>query len=74
MPGSYEIYTEPWIKDSHGTILGVTLTLTTCDAGFLLAVLVTLVGFAGGSLWTIISYIADQVRLTHKPRTALFHQ
>lgn len=70
MSGSYDIHTGAWINHSRGTVLGATLTRTSRDTGFLLAVLVTPVGFAGGSLWTIISYITHQVRSTLKPQRA----
>jgi len=41
------IYTGPWINHSHGVLLGATLTLKLRDAGFLLAVLVVVVGATG---------------------------
>ena len=68
------IYTGPWINYSHGVLLGATLTLKLRDAGFLLALLVIVVGLAGRAFWSSASFIIHQLRCSDVPHDALFYQ
>jgi hypothetical protein len=68
------IYTGPWFNHSHGSLLGATITLSTRDAAFLLALLAIIVTTAGHSFWTIISYIAHQTRSNPGQHDAIFYQ
>lgn len=71
---SFYVYTGHWINYSHGTYSGSTITLTTRDAAFLLALLAIIVTTAGHSFWTITSFIIHQRRCTPDPHDAIFHQ
>jgi hypothetical protein len=74
MSSSSYVYTGPWINHSHGTYSGATITLTTRDAAFLLALLAIIVTTAGHSFWTITSFIIHQTRCNPSPHSAIFHQ
>ena len=68
------IFTGPWVNHSHGLLIGATLTLKTRDAGFLLAVLVVVVGATGRAFWFIASYVLHQLRCNEDSHDALFYQ
>jgi len=74
MSSSSEIYTGPWINHSHGNVLGATITLTTRNAAFLLALLAIIVTTAGHSIWRIISYILHQIRSKDSEHDVIFYQ
>ncbi|KAI9832552.1 MAG: hypothetical protein M1819_004342 [Sarea resinae] len=68
------IYVGPWINWSHGLIKGSTITLSSRDAGLLTAFLALFVSFAGGQLWTILSFVIHQSRASLKDKDGLHHQ
>ncbi|KAE9364620.1 hypothetical protein N431DRAFT_354454 [Stipitochalara longipes BDJ] len=71
---SASVFTGPWVNHSHGFLIGATITLKNRDAGFLLAVLVVVVGGTGRAFWSIASYIIHQLRCNEIPHDALFYQ
>jgi len=71
---SASIFVGPWINHSHNVLVGATITLKTREAGFLLALLVVVVGAAGRSFWTITSYTIHQLRSKEDPQDALHYQ
>jgi hypothetical protein len=74
MSSSSYVYTGPWVNYSHGTLVGATITLTTRDAAFLLALLAIVVTTAGHSFWTIFCYIAHQSRSSRGSHDIIFYQ
>jgi hypothetical protein len=74
MSSSSYVHTGPWVNHSHGTLLGATITLTTRNAAFLLALLAIMVTTAGHSFWTIFSYIAHQSRSNPGSHDIIYHQ
>lgn len=62
MSSASYIYTGPWVNRSQSTLLGATITLTTRDGAFLLALLAVVARSAGQSFWNIASYIIHQAR------------
>lgn len=71
---SASIFVGSWVNHSHSVLVGATITLKTREAGFLLALLVVVVGAAGRSFWTITSYIIHQLQSKETPQDALFYQ
>jgi hypothetical protein len=74
MSSTSYIYTGPWVNRSQSTLLGATITLTTRDGAFLLAVLAVVVTNAGQSFWNIVSYIIHQARSKAGAHDALHYQ
>ncbi|TVY89260.1 hypothetical protein LAWI1_G005934 [Lachnellula willkommii] len=56
------IHTGPWKNYSEIASIGATITLTTRDAAFLLALLAIIVTVAGSSIWRIVRYFSHQAR------------
>ena len=74
MSSASSIYTGPWVNRSQSTLLGATITLTTRDSSFLLALLAVVVTNAGQSFWNIVSYIIHQARSKAGAHDALHYQ
>lgn len=75
MSSDAHIYTGPWINHyQNDTLIGATLTLTTRDSAFLVALLAVVVTTAGTSFWVILSYFVYQTQSTADCQDAVFHQ
>ncbi|KAF8865654.1 hypothetical protein BDZ45DRAFT_796456 [Acephala macrosclerotiorum] len=74
MTSNTTIYTGVWTNWSKGVVAGATLTLHVRDGAILIAVLALFIQFAGGQSWSIICFIAHQLRTTSKARSGFYHQ
>lgn len=68
------IYTGFWTNWSYGPVYGSTLTLSAQTSAFLIAFIALWVKFAGGQLWSIITFLASNTRSTSVPQDGLYHQ
>ncbi|KAE8451722.1 hypothetical protein EG329_003179 [Mollisiaceae sp. DMI_Dod_QoI] len=74
MSANTTVYTGIWTNWAKGVVSGVTLTLPVRDGGILIAVLALFVQLSSGQSWSIICYIAHQIRTHPEARHGLFHQ
>jgi hypothetical protein len=68
------IYVGVWTNWSEGAILGSTLTLTGRDGAILVAVLALFIQLSGGQSWSIICFIAHQIRTTTEAKDGIYYQ
>jgi hypothetical protein len=71
---SFDIYTGAWIDWSRGPILGSTITLSSRDAGLLLAFIAAFVTIVAIRFWVIISFSAHQFLATGNKHDGLYYQ
>lgn len=68
------VYQGFWVNYSQGKIHGSTLTLTLENGALFIAVIALFVRFAGGQLWSVLTFLVSITRSTAEPRDALYHQ
>jgi hypothetical protein len=69
-----QVYLGVWTNWSHGSVDGLTLTLTHRSGGFLIAFIAIFTAVTGNSLWRIMSYTIHQYLSQQGPQDALYHQ
>ena len=68
------IFTGFWHNRSNDSIHGSTLTLSSENSAFLIAFVALFVKFAGGQLWSVLTFLVSVVRSSTSPQDALYHQ
>ncbi|CZR69594.1 uncharacterized protein PAC_19494 [Phialocephala subalpina] len=68
------VYVGVWTNWSKGSAIGSTLTLPVRDGSVLIAVLALFIQLAGGQSWSIICFIAHQLRTSRDAKDGLYHQ
>jgi hypothetical protein len=68
------IYVGFWTNWSEGAVVGSTLTLTARGSGILVAALALFIQLSGGQSWSIICFIAHQMRTTTEARDGIHYQ
>ena len=68
------VYLGVWTNWSKGTISGSTLTLPVRDGAILIALLALFIQISGTQSWSIICFIAHQMRTSKEAKDGLYHQ
>ncbi|KUJ17744.1 uncharacterized protein LY89DRAFT_747572 [Mollisia scopiformis] len=68
------VYTGFWTNWSKGAVTGSTLTLSNRNGAVLIAALAIFLQFAGIGSWSIMCFVAHQMRTTTEARDGLHHQ
>ena len=63
-----------WTDWSKGRVSGSTLTLPVRDGTILISVLSLFIQLTGGQSWSILCFIAHQLRTTREDKDGLYHQ
>ncbi|KAK7428375.1 hypothetical protein QQZ08_005132 [Neonectria magnoliae] len=71
---SYQIYTGIWTDWSEGRVLGATITLSSRNAGLLVAFIATFVAVIAARLWRILSFVAHQTLAFGGEHDGLYYQ
>jgi len=69
-----KVYLGAWVDQSKGSIKGAQITVTPTGAAVVVAFLALFVQYSGQKLWEILCFSWYQIRLSHKPKTALQYQ
>jgi len=71
---SEQVHTGQWTDHSYGSITGSRLTISTRDAGYLIALLALFCGWVGKAAWKLIAFLIHQHQATPEARDGVFHQ
>ncbi|KAH7074170.1 hypothetical protein FB567DRAFT_191136 [Paraphoma chrysanthemicola] len=74
MSSGASVFTGLWKDRQHNSVEGVTLTMTTANASYLVAFLALFLGIVAGHFWAILSFAVFQIRSTLAPRGGQHHQ
>ncbi|KAE9363255.1 hypothetical protein N431DRAFT_475416 [Stipitochalara longipes BDJ] len=74
MSSNATVYTGFWTNYARGTVYGSTLTLSTRNGAILIAAIAIFFQLIGGQSWSIICFIAHQLRTTRDAENGLYHQ
>lgn len=74
MDSNSTVYTGAWINWTRGPIQGATLTMTSRQGAYLVALMALFVKVVGSQLWNIICFLAFRLRTTTKAEDPLAHQ
>ncbi|KAF4613378.1 hypothetical protein G7Y89_g15510 [Cudoniella acicularis] len=74
MSSNTTIYVGFWTNYSKGAVLGSTLTLSNRNGAILIGALAVFIQLIGGRSWSIICFIAHQLRATTQAKDGMHHQ
>lgn len=74
MSSAASVFTGLWKNRQLSSVEGVTLTMTTTNASYLVAFLALFLGIVAGHFWAILSFAVFQFRSTLAPRGGQHHQ
>lgn len=73
-PRQNSVYLGVWTNWSHGSIAGLTLTVTQQNGGLLIAFVALFVTFTGTCFWMIMSFAIHQTQSQQTHQSAVYHQ
>ncbi|KAH7069821.1 hypothetical protein BKA63DRAFT_519622 [Paraphoma chrysanthemicola] len=74
MSSGASVFTGLWKDRQLNSVEGVTLTMTTTNASYLVAFLALFLGIVAGHFWAILSFAVFQIRSSLAPRGGQHHQ